>query len=77
MYKCQVTGKNSKESEKLNKITVEVRTKSYEHWDYEAEEKWFSHGSEIVREINVSAEGLSLWTSWTKDQQDLFVKSLS
>jgi hypothetical protein len=77
MYKCQVTGKFSKEGEKLNKVVVATRTVEYKHWDREAEEEWFSHGSEIVKEINASDEGARLWESWTPDQQAAFAKSLS
>ena len=98
MYKCQVTGKlsrqgdprigglmllhesgavdESKGSEKLNKIVVETRTKEYRNWDNESEEEWFSYGTEIVREINASDTGLSIWNSWTEDQRKSFLKSL-
>jgi hypothetical protein len=98
MYKCQVTGKYSRQgdprvgelvylhetkgedihgSEKLNKIVVETRSVQYKHWDAEAEEEWFSYGTEIVREINASEEGLALWNSWSDEDRKLFVQGLS
>lgn len=76
MYKCQITGRNSREGEKLNKITVETRPREYKHWDREAEEDWFSYGTEIVREVNATDEGLQIWNSMTAEQQAAFVKSL-
>lgn len=64
-------------SEKLNKIVVETRQVEYKHWDRENEEEWFSYGTEIVREINASDEGLALWNSWTPEEREAFVKGLS
>jgi hypothetical protein len=64
------------DSEKLHKIVVETRQVEYKHWDREAEEEWFSHGTEIVREINATDEGLRIWESMTPEQQAAFVKGL-
>lgn len=61
-------------SEKLNRIVVETRAVEYKHWDHENEEHWFSHGTEIVRELNASDEGLRLWDSWTAEQRADFLK---
>lgn len=63
-------------SEKLNRIVVETREKEYRNWDRENEEEWFSYGTEIVREINASDEGLRIWESWTPEQREAFVKTL-
>jgi hypothetical protein len=98
MYKCQVTGKQSRHGdprigeltyieenksddgihapEKLNRIVVETRTVEYKHWDAEAEEQWFSYGTEIVREINASDEGLAIWTALSAEEREEFVKGL-
>jgi len=62
--------------EKLNRIVVETRSVEYKHWDSEAEEYWFSYGTEIVKEINSSEEGLALWNSWTDEKRTAFVKGL-
>lgn len=97
MYRCQITGKLSRQGdprtgdyfvvgetqkdeslhapEKLRRIVVETREKTYKHWDKEAEEEWFSRGTEIVHEINVTEEGQRIWESWTSEQQAAFVKT--
>lgn len=61
--------------EKCHRIVVETRAKSYKHWDRENEEEWFSHGTEIVREVNACEEGKKLWDSWTPEQRDAWVKA--
>lgn len=76
MYKCQVTGKLSKEGEKLNKIVIETRQVQYKHWDRENEEEWFSHGTEIVRELNASEEGVARYNALTPEQKVLFAKEI-
>jgi hypothetical protein len=92
MSKCQVTGKFSRQGkpgpldkdgnptripgEKLNKIVVQTRPREYKHWDRENEEEWFSHGTEIVREINASDEGLAIWNSMNAEEREEFVKGL-
>lgn len=76
MYRCAITGNQSKHGEKLNKLVIETRPKTYKHWDHEAEEEWFSHGTEIVREISVCQEGLDIWNGMSPEQQALFAKSL-
>jgi hypothetical protein len=63
-------------SEKLNKIVIETREVEYKHWDREAEEEWYSYGTEIVREINASDAGLALWNSWNEDTRKMFVRQL-
>lgn len=69
MFICQVTGKNSKEGEKPNRIVVQTRSKTYKHWDRENEEEWFSHGTEIVKEVNATDEGKAIWEAMTSEQK--------
>lgn len=88
MFICEITGKYSRAgrpetetskaiaAEKLNRIVVATRAVEYKHWDHENEEHWFSHGTEIVREVNATEEGLALWNSWNEEQRAAFVKSL-
>lgn len=82
MYFCQVTKKFSRQGspdtdgEKLNKITVETREVQYKHWDHEAEEEWFSYGTEIVKEINASDNGVQVWDAMSPEQRASLVKSL-
>jgi hypothetical protein len=77
MFKCQVTGKQSEPGEKLNKIVVATRPREYKHWDRENEEEWFSHGSEIVREINATDEGQRIWNELSDEERAEFVKGLN
>ena len=49
---CAVTRKPSAKGEKPTKLVVETRPKVYQH------DNGTSFGNEIVKEINVSAEGL-------------------
>jgi len=76
MYRCSITGKTSKVYEKLNRITVETRARTYTHRDTESDEEWTSIGSEIVKEIDASDEGVALWATWTDEQRKLFVSQL-
>jgi hypothetical protein len=74
MYRCQITGRQSREGEKLNKVTVLTRAVTYKNWDKEAEEEWFSQGTEIVKELNCCEEGRLLWEGWNEEQRALFLK---
>lgn len=91
MFKCQITGKNSKganphttpplAAEKLNKIVVETREKVYfKKFRNEETNKWedveVGRGWEIVREINASHEGLQLWNSWSPENREAFLATL-
>lgn len=76
MYLHDQKGEDVRGSEKLTKIVVATRQVEYKHWDRENEEEWFSQGTEIVREINASEEGVRIWESMTQDQRDVFVKNL-
>lgn len=49
---CAVTRKPSAKGEKPTKLVVETRPKVYQH------DNGTSFGNEIVKEINVSAEGM-------------------
>lgn len=79
MYICQVTGKKSKLGEKLNKIVVRTRERTYTRWVRDEEtKKWIEidagKGWEIVRELNASEEGVQLWNSWNENERALFLK---
>jgi hypothetical protein len=75
MYFCQVTKRQSKEGEKINKIVIETRVKEYKHWDREEETEWYSHGNEIVREVNATSAGLDRYNSWSAEEKAAFAVS--
>ena len=56
MFICAVTKRPSKPREKLTRLPVEFRTKRYVN--IVDGEEIISYGQEIVKEINVSTEGL-------------------
>lgn len=65
-FKCQITGKISKSGEKCNKIVTKKRDRVYTKWVANEETRQWEevvagHGWEVVKEINVSNEGLALW----------------
>jgi hypothetical protein len=67
--------------EKLNKIVVAKRERTYTKWvrneeTTKWEEVFVSKGWEIVREINASQEGLALWNTWSEDERTIFLKHL-
>lgn len=79
MYRCEITGKFSKWGEKLNKIVVATRERSYTRWVRNEEtNKWeevfVAKGWEIVKELNVSAEGENQWNSWTPEERNMFLQ---
>lgn len=76
MYRCAITGKQSEVGDKCNRLVIETRPKTYKHWDREEEKEWFTQGTEIVREVNASAEGLAIWDGMTDEQRALLAKSL-
>ena len=67
MFRCQITGKNTQPGEKCNKVVIERREKVYTQTkiltqDFrDVETLSISNGWEIVKEINVSDEGLEIW----------------
>jgi hypothetical protein len=73
MYSCQITGAHSKEGDKLNKITIETRAKTYKHWDREEEMEWFTTGTEIVRELNATRAGVEVWEAMSTEEKAAFV----
>lgn len=54
-FRCEITGKVV-QGERLNRVVMETRARSYK--DEEGNE--IATGTEIVREANVSAEGLKI-----------------
>ncbi len=81
MYVCQITGKQSKLGEKLNKITVATRPRTYTRWVRNEEtNKWeevfVARGTEIVQEVSASEEGLQLWDSWSEQDRQGFAAGL-
>ena len=76
MYKCEITGHYSMPGEKLNRVVVKTRTRTYKHWDRESEEEWFSQGTEIVREVNATDEGVRIWEALTPEERESFVQGL-
>lgn len=66
MYRCFITGKLSKPGEKPHKLVIETRDRTYYGWVHNEETEQLEHlpvgkGWEIVKEVNVSDEGLKLW----------------
>jgi hypothetical protein len=79
MFICQITGEYSKQGEKLNKIVVERRDRSYsQHRKNEETNEWelveVGRGWEIVREVNASDEGVRTWDSWSDSERQVFLK---
>lgn len=80
MFYCQITGKLSKPGEGSRKVLLAKRDRTYTRWVRNEEtNKWeevfVANGWEIVKEINVSAEGESTWNGWDNDQRWLFIKT--
>ena len=81
MYRCEITGKNSKVGEKLNKVICLTRPKEYFKYIKNDEtrlwEKVFAAtGFEPVRELSLSREGLDLWNSWGPEDKQAFLTKL-
>jgi len=80
MYRCEITNKVSEPGDPLNKIVALTRPKTYFRWiKNEENNRWeeveVGHGSEVVRELSLSAEGLQLWHSWSDVDRELFLKA--
>lgn len=82
-YRCQITNKLSRVGEKLNKIVIETRPKSYTKMVRDEESripKWTevpcSVGFETVRELNATQAGVELWESWDVDERAMFIKHM-
>lgn len=82
MYHCQVTGKLSKKGEKLNKLVVATRPRTYyKKIRNEETNKWeeveAGQGSEIVKEIQACDEGVLIFNAMSLADRALLVKELS
>ena len=78
MFHCQITNRQSKLGEKLNKVVVQTRARTYTRWVRDEEtKKWVEieagKGWEIVKELSASEEGLRLWNSWSPDERAGFL----
>lgn len=64
MFKCSITGKTTRPGEKMHRVVIETRPRVYTEWIRE-EGEWIElevgRGFEIVKEIQVSDEGLSIY----------------
>lgn len=72
---------DTKAPEKLNRIVVQKRERTYTKWvkneeTLKWEEVFVAKGWEIVRELHACEEGVKLWESWTPEQQELFLKGM-
>lgn len=81
MYKCQITGLQSKPNQKLNKVIAVTRDMIYKKWVKDEETiKWqeieAGRGFEPVKELNLSQEGLDLWNSWSPAEKAQFLKGM-
>lgn len=81
MYICQVTGKVSAAGEKLNRIVVQTRPRTYTRMERDPEtgrleEVDIGRGFEIVREIRATAEGVAEWESMTETQRALHLANI-
>jgi len=81
MFICQITGKLSERGEKLIKVTVATRDRIYTKWvrneeTREWEEVNIGRGHEIVRELNATQKGATLFAAMTPTDQAALVKSL-
>jgi len=74
MFHCEVTHKNSALDEKCHKLVVQTRPRVYTQrvWDEDMNEWITVHvgtGSEIVKEVNASEEGLKVWASLSDEDR--------
>jgi hypothetical protein len=70
MFKCQVTNKITEPGEKLNRIVIKTREKVYSQRVIEDGELItieVGRGWEIVKEINASEEGLSIYNKMVEN----------
>lgn len=65
MFKCAMTGKFSRPGEKAIRLVTQRRDRFYFEQKFGVEDingKIVGQGHEIVSEVNVTLEGLRLWT---------------
>lgn len=64
MFRCEITNKTTRPGEKMHRVVIEKREKVYTEWCRE-EGEWIEleigRGWEIVKEIQVSDEGLRIY----------------
>ncbi len=81
MFICQITKRCSKPYEKPTKLVVETRNKVYYGWRLNAETEKMEYvevgrGTEIVKEISVSEEGLKEWKLMCQEVSTLETSSV-
>ena len=82
MYKCQITGRQSRLGEKLNKVVVARRERIYTRWvkneeTNKYEEVFVAKGWEIVRELNACTAGVEQWNAMSPEQRALFLQQVA
>lgn len=70
MYICKITGHVTKPGVGMNKLVIETRVKKYQNWDRGREEWFETFGSEIVKEVSVSDEGLAEWNVMSEAERE-------
>jgi hypothetical protein len=80
MFICQVTKKVTEPNTSMKRLVVKTRNRVYtrdirndETREWETVE--VGHGWEIVRELNVSAEGVAIYNAMSPEDQLNFVNS--
>jgi hypothetical protein len=81
MFYCQVLNKLSKPGVKPVRLVIATRNKTYTKWVRNEESKVWEEieagrGTEIVKEINASEEGVALYQSWTPEEKEAFAKEI-
>lgn len=81
MFKCVITGKTSEIGEKMHKIVLASRDKTYHKMVKNEETRIWEkviagHGWEIVSEVSASQEGVNLWNSFSDEKRDALAKVL-
>lgn len=82
MFRDQITGKMSKLGEAQHKVVVAKENKEYFGWLYDEEEDeytWEKVGSgwQIKQEVATTEDGVSIWNSWSPEQQAAFIQDLN
>lgn len=82
MYRCEITGKQSKPNAKLHKVIALTRNKTYHRWVKDEDTREWTQiiagvGFEPVKELSCSEEGAALWASWSAEEKDAFLKGMS
>lgn len=82
MYKCQVTGEMSELGDKQHRIVVRTRDRVYNGKLYNEETRLYEdvvlgQGTEIVKEITASENGLLAWNAMSQQAQEALLKQLN